>query len=65
MNSKEYDIKISDNFASKNRKRICLLNIPYQNIRTFEKELLSNSIQVNEIFLEDKSEVLSIIAISS
>ena len=60
VNDLEYNIKAYDNFSSENRKRICLLNIPYQNIRTFEKELLHNSIQVNELILEDKREVLAI-----
>jgi hypothetical protein len=65
VNDLEYNIEAYDNFSSENRKRICLLNIPYQNIRTFEKELLNNSIQVNELILEDKREVLAISDICS
>ena len=64
VNDIKYEIKMFDNFSSENRKRICLLNIPYQDIKTFENELLYNSIQVSEIFLEDKSDVLSINDIS-
>ena len=65
VNNNEYDIKFHDTFSSKNRKRICLLNIPYQNIITFEKELVNNSIQVNELFLEDKSVIVGINDIDS
>jgi hypothetical protein len=37
VNDLEYNIEAYDNFSSENRKRICLLNIPYQNIRTSKK----------------------------
>lgn len=45
VNDLAYNITISDNFSSENRKRICLLNIPYQKKRIFEKDFFSNSIQ--------------------
>ena len=65
INNKEYNITAYDNFSSENRRRICLLNIPYQNIRTFENELVFNSIQINELIMEDKREIVGINDISS
>ena len=65
IEGKEYNIKAYDNFSSENRRRICLLNIPYQDIRAFENELNYNSIQVNELILEEKREVVGINVISS
>ena len=60
IDCKEYNIEAYDNFSSENRRRICLLNVPYQNIRTFEKELIYNSIQVNELILEEERAVVGI-----
>ena len=65
INAKEYNIKTYDNFSSENRRRICLLNIPYQNIGTLETELAFNSIQITELIMEDKSEIVGIHNISS
>ena len=65
MNNSEYNITIYDNFSSENRKRICLLNIPYQNMKIQEKLFFNNSIQVNELILNNEHEILCINDISS
>ena len=65
VNNSEYNITIYDNFSSENRKRICILNIPYQNMKIQENLLFSNSIQVNELILNNDHEILCINDISS
>ena len=65
VNNSEYNITIYDNFSSENRKRICLLNIPYQNMKIQEKLFFNNSIQVNELILNNDHEILCINDISS
>ena len=49
INNMNYNIKIYDSFGSKNRKRICIMNVPYQEMEIEEDELNSNSIQVCEL----------------
>lgn len=44
-----YNIKIYDSFGSKNRKRFCVMNVPYQDMEIEEDEFNSNSIQVCEL----------------
>ena len=49
INNMNYNINIYDSFGSKNRKRICVMNVPYQDMEIEEDELNSNSIQVCEL----------------
>ena len=65
VNDSEYNITIYDNFSSENRKRICLLNIPYQNMKIQEEQIFNNSIQVNELILNNEHDILCINDISS
>ena len=44
-----YKLTIYDSFGSKNRKRICVMNVPYQEMEIEENELNSNSIQICEL----------------
>ena len=49
VNDKKYNITINDNFGSKNRKRISIMNIPYQNCEIAQNEMKTNSIQICEL----------------
>jgi len=60
IEGKKYNIDISDNFGSKNRKRICIMNIPYQEIEVDEDELKTNSIQVCELRKDNIHKILGI-----
>ena len=64
INGKKYLLKTFDTFQSQNRKRINVLNIPYQKIKNFdEKELITNkvnSIQICKIYQNKKSMIFGI-----
>ena len=64
IEGKEYIIDNSDNFGSKNRKRICLMNIPYQKNEVHENELKTNSIQICELIEDDIHKIIGIFDIS-
>ena len=64
INGKKYEPKIYDTFQSLNRKRINVLNIPYQEIENFDskelKEKNLNSIQICKIYQNKKSMIFGI-----
>ena len=60
INNELYTINIGDNFGSKNRKRLSILNVPYQKIEKKENELNSNSIQVCELTQGDLKKIIGI-----
>ena len=64
INGKQYELKTFDTFQSLNRKRINVLNIPYQKIEDFtETELITNkvnSIQICKIYQSKKSMIFGI-----
>ena len=64
INEKQYELKTFDTFQSLNRKRINVLNIPYQELEDFdEKELIKNkinSIQICKIYQNKKSMIFGI-----
>ena len=49
VDGNNYKININDNFGSKNRKRISIMNIPYQEMIIPENQLKTNSIQICEL----------------
>ena len=55
-----YNINIYDSFGSKNRKRICIMNIPYQKMEIKENELNNNSIQICELIENDIHKIIGI-----
>lgn len=64
IEGKEYKIDNSDSFGSRNRKRICVLNIPYQKTEVPEEELNTNSIQIGELIKDDINKIIGIWDIS-
>ena len=64
IEGKEYKIDNSDNFGSKNRKRICIMNIPYQKNEVHEDELKTNSIQICELIEDVIHKIIGIFDIS-
>ena len=64
VNNMNYNIKIYDSFGSKNRKRICVMNIPYQDMEIEEDELNLNSIQVCELRKDKYKKIAGIYDIS-
>ena len=64
IKGKEYKIDKSDNFGSKNRKRICIMNIPYQKNEVDENELNGNSIQICELIKDGIHKIVGIFDIS-
>ena len=58
IKGKEYKIDKSDNFGSKNRKRICIMNIPYQKNEVDENELNGNSIQICELIKDEIHKII-------
>ena len=60
VDGKDYKISINDNFGSKNRKRICIMNIPYQKMIIPENELKTNSIQICELFQNGMNRIIGI-----
>ena len=65
INDSEYNIDIYDSFGSENRKRILIMNIPYQKMEIQENELINNSIQVCELIQNDIHKIVGIYDISS
>ena len=59
-NDNKYDIDISDNFGSFNRKRISIMNIPYQENEILEEELNTNSIQICELIRGNIHKIIGI-----
>jgi len=57
INEEKYELKDNDTFLSKNRKRINVLNVPYQEIENFDRNPLNNenSIQIGKIFYKKES----------
>ena len=49
VDNEVYEAKMYDSFGSHNRKRISIMNIPYQINEIPEEELESNSIQICEL----------------
>ena len=49
VNDIKYNITVNDNFGSKNRKRISIMNIPFQKCEFSENEMKSCSIQICEL----------------
>ena len=64
IEGKEYKIDKSDNYGSKNRKRICIMNIPYQKNEVDENELNGNSIQICELIKDEIRKIIGIFDIS-
>ena len=64
IKGKEYEIDKSDNYGSKNRKRICIMNIPYQKNEVDENELNGNSIQICELIKDEIRKIIGIFNIS-
>ena len=64
IDGKNYNIDISDNFGSENRKRICIMNIPYQEMEVDDKEFKNNSIQICELRKGNIHKILGIYDIS-
>ena len=64
IEGKEYKINNTDSFGSRNRKRICVLNIPYQKTEVPEEELNTNSIQIGELIKDDINKIIGIWDIS-
>lgn len=65
VNGKCYDVNIYDSFGSQNRKRICIMNIPYQKMEIEENELKSNSIQVCELIKNGFHKIVGIYDITN
>ena len=66
INEQKYELKDNDTFLSKNRKRINVLNIPYQDIENFDIKQLNNknSIQICKIFYKKESIIFGIFNIN-
>ena len=66
INEEKYELKDNDTFLSKNRKRINVLNVPYQEIENFDRNQLNNenSIQICKIFYKKKSIIFGIFNIN-
>lgn len=66
VDKKEYCIKNFDYFGSTNRKRICVMNVPYQDMEIEEKEFIgkTNSIQECKLIKGSHSKVIGIYDIS-
>ena len=66
INEQKYELKDNDTFFSKNRKRINVLNIPYQDIENFDIKQLNNknSIQICKIFYKKESIIFGIFNIN-
>lgn len=64
IENKNYNINIFDDFGSENRKRLCIMNIPYQKIEISEDDLNSNSIQICELIKDDFHKITGIYDIS-
>ena len=62
INEEKYELKDNDTFLSKNRKRINVLNVPYQEIENFDRNQLNNenSIQICKIFYKKESIIFGI-----
>lgn len=60
INNKEYNINTSDSFGSLNRKRISIMNIPYQEIEVEEEDLTENSIQICELIKGNIHKIIGI-----
>ena len=56
----EYNINISDSFGSLNRKRISIMNIPYQDSEILEEEITGNSIQICELIKGKNKKIIGI-----
>ena len=66
INNIQYDLKYVDTFQSVNRKRINILNVPFQEIENFSENKLEkiNSIQICKIFNQNKSIIYGIFDIN-
>ena len=60
INGIDYKININYNFGSKNRKRISIMNIPYQKMEIPETDLKTNSIQVCELIKDGIHKIIGI-----
>ena len=60
INGLKYKITIQDNYGSKNRSRISIMNIPYQRMEVDEKDLNNNSLQVCELIKNDFHKIIGI-----
>ena len=56
----EYNINISDSFGSLNRKRLSIMNIPYQDSEILEEEITGNSIQICELIKGKNKKIIGI-----
>ena len=66
INEEKYELKDNDTFQSKNRKRINVLNVTYQEIENFDRNRLNNenSIQICKIFYKKESIIFGIFDIN-
>ena len=66
INKNQYDLNNYDNFQSENRKRINVLNVPFQEIENFSENKLENinSIQICKIFNQNKNVIFGIFNIN-
>ena len=60
VNDLKYNITINDNFGSKNRKRISIMNIPYQKCEFSENEMRSRSVQICELINKGFKRIIGI-----
>lgn len=65
VDNKKYNIIINDNFGSENRKRISIINIPFQKMEVLENELKSNSLKICELINHDVHKIIGIYDISN
>ena len=64
INNIEYNINIADSFGSLNRKRLSIMNIPYQENEILEEEIIGNSIQICELIKKKNHKIIGIFNIS-
>ena len=60
VNDIKYNITINDNFGSKNRKRISIMNIPFQKCEFSENEMKGCSIQICELINKGFKRIIGI-----
>ena len=64
VNDEIFNINIFDSFGSVNRKRISIMNIPYQENEVLEEEITGNSIQISELIRGNIHKIIGIYNIS-
>ena len=60
IDNSEYNINIADSFGSLNRKRLSIMNIPYQESEILEEEISGNSIQICELIKGKNHKIIGI-----